>query len=116
MTTQITDEIGRGENNYFVDPAQAESGNHYVTFSVALDWLKMSIKVTREAWDDPTQFVFLVLGHHFVATRPPLLSAFPEGALISYTSHIDKVNNDGSVSPWVPTQQDLLAGDWKRVL
>jgi hypothetical protein len=84
-------------------------------FSGALGALKDGHKITRAGWDGKDQFLYLVPGSTFVVNRPPLLGIYPEGTEINYRSHIDIRTVDGSCVPWVASQTDLLADDWRIV-
>jgi len=84
-----------------------------LTFSQALEHLKNGIKMQRTGWNGKGMFVFLVQGSKFVVNRPPLLGIYPEGTLITYNSHLDIKNVDGSISTWSPSNGDVLAEDWQ---
>ncbi len=87
-----------------------------MTFSEALDALKAGDCVQRAGWNGKGMFVFLVPGSHFTVNRPPLLGIFPEGTPIDYHAHIDMRTADGKIVPWLASQTDLLAEDWRRVV
>lgn len=83
-----------------------------LTFSEALDLLKLGSRIARRGWNGKGAFLYLVDGSKFKVNRPPLLGIYPEGTMVEYQSHIDmKVAQGGSV-PWVASQTDLLAEDW----
>ena len=84
-------------------------------FGWALLQLKMGNKVCREGWNGKDMFIFLVPGSAFKVNRPPLLGIYKEGTEINYRSHIDMKTADGTIVPWVASQSDLLATDWKLV-
>jgi hypothetical protein len=83
-------------------------------FGQALAIVKNGGRVTRAAWADEV-FLYLVPGSTFRVNRPPLLGIYPEGTEIRYRPHIDIRARDGSCSPWQPSQDALLAGDWAQV-
>lgn len=85
------------------------------TFSWALDVLKNGHKVAREGWNGKGMFLFLVPGSKFLVSRYPLLGIYPEGAEITYQSHIDMRTAQGSIVPWMASQTDVLAEDWVLV-
>jgi hypothetical protein len=82
-----------------------------VDFGQALGVLKNGGSVTRPSWNGA--FIYLVPGSTFEVNRPPLLGIYKEGALISYLPRIDKHAADGTCSPWRPSTDALLAGDWE---
>lgn len=84
-------------------------------FSDALRHLKDGRKVARSGWNGKGMFLFLVSGSRFKVNRPPLLGIYPEGTEISYRPHIDMKTVDGEVVPWVASQTDLTAEDWRVV-
>jgi hypothetical protein len=83
------------------------------SFEQALRALKAGLEVTREGWNGKGMFLFLVPGSTFKVNRPPLMGIYPVGTDIQYRGHIDMVTADGSVVPWVASQSDLLAEDWR---
>lgn len=85
------------------------------SFGVALDLVKSGYLMQRKGWNGKGMFIFLVPGSTFKVNRAPLMGIFPEGTEIQYRSHIDIKAADGRVSPWVPSQSDLLADDWIKV-
>jgi hypothetical protein len=50
-----------------------------------------------------------------VAADRPLGKVAPElvGVELDYRPHIDMKTVDGQIVPWVASQSDLLAGDWR---
>lgn len=67
-------------------------------FGDALDALRQGERVTREGWNGPGQFLELqVPDGHSKMCRPYV-----------YISPVD-----GQLVPWVASQSDLLATDWR---
>ncbi len=89
--------------------------NVFCDFSQALLLLKANKRMTRSAWEDKCEFVFLVPASTFAVNRPPLLGIYPIGTEINYHGHIDQRTETGQIMPWSPSQQDLLAVDWHEV-
>ena len=81
-----------------------------VPFDSVLKFVKKGSKVRRNKWDK-NFFIFLIPGSVFKVNRAPLLGIYPEGTEITYHGHID-IKTEDYVSPWVPTQEDILAEDW----
>lgn len=91
------------------------NGGSKLTFSTALQYIKLGKKVAREGWNGRGMFVFLVPGSTFKVNRPPLLSIYPEGTEIKYHAHIDMMTADGRIVPWLASQTDVLAEDWEVI-
>ncbi len=83
-------------------------------FGQALAVVKDGGRVTRAAWGGGS-FLYLVPGSSFAVNRPPLLGIYEEGTVINYRPHIDIRAEDGSCSPWQPSQDALMAVDWEEV-
>lgn len=84
-----------------------------MNFGQALQCLQDGEKVHRDGWNGKNMFLFLVLGSKSNVNRAPLLGIYPSGTEISYRSHIDMKTVDGEIVPWVASQSDLLAEDWR---
>lgn len=84
-------------------------------FSAALGLLKQGHCVQREGWNGKNAFIYLVPGSSFFVNRPPLLGIYPEGTHITYHAHIDMRTQDGVCVPWLASQTDVLAEDWRVV-
>ena len=72
-------------------------------------------KVQRAGWNGKDMFLFLVPGSVFKVNRAPLLGIYPEGTEIDYHAHVDMKTAGGQIVPWLCSQTDLLAVDWKMV-
>lgn len=81
-------------------------------FGDALVNVKAGNRVAREGWNGKDMFIFLVPGSSFEVNRPPLLGIYVEGTVIDYHAHIDMKTVDGSVVPWLASQDDMLCEDW----
>lgn len=86
-----------------------------MNFGEALASLKNGERVAREGWNGKGMFLFLVPGSEFKVNRPPLLGIYPEGTEIKYHAHIDMKTADGQIVPWLASQTDVLADDWRVV-
>lgn len=87
----------------------------YTDFGWALEMLRSGKKVMREGWNGKGMFIFLVPGSIFKVNRAPLLGIYPEGTEINYCPHIDMKTADGKVVPWLASQTDILAEDYRIV-
>lgn len=89
-----------------------------MNFGEALIALKAGHRVTRTGWNGTGMWLILVPGSTItVSADRPLGTAAPElvGQEIAYQPHIDMKTAQGSVVPWLASQSDLLAEDWKVV-
>lgn len=86
-----------------------------MNFSDALVAIKAGKRVQREGWNGKDMFLFLVPGSKFTVNRAPLLGIYPEGTEVEYHAHIDMKTAQGYVVPWLASQSDLLAEDWRVV-
>ena len=84
-------------------------------FQEALNKLNSGIPVRRSSWAKGC-FAYLVPGSTFTVNRKPLLGLFPEGTVIEYRDHLDRMYEDGTFGVYTPTQEDLFALDWERHL
>jgi hypothetical protein len=87
-------------------------------FSRALDVLRAGLRVTRDGWNAHGMWLILIPGSTFtVETGRPIGIAAPGlvGQPMSYQPHIDMRTADGSVVPWIASQTDLLADDWRQI-
>jgi hypothetical protein len=86
-----------------------------MNFSEALEHVKSGVLVTRDGWASGplTPFIFMVAGSHFEVSRPPLLGIFQEGTPIDYHPHVDMRLRDGRIVPWLCSQVDIFALDWR---
>jgi hypothetical protein len=88
------------------------------TFGDALQHLRAGARVTRDGWNGRGVWLVLVPGSTItVAAGRPLGDAAPElvGEQVDYRPHIDMKTADGQIVPWVASQSDLLATDWRTV-
>jgi len=85
-------------------------------FGEALTALKQGKRVTRAGWNGPGQWIVLVGASAIrVEASRPLGKAAPElvGHEVRYGAHIDIKTVQGTVVPWIASQTDVLADDWK---
>jgi hypothetical protein len=85
-------------------------------FGQALTALKDGQRVTRDGWNGKGMWLVLVPGSTItVAADRPLGQVAPElvGSALEYRPHVDMKTADGQIVPWVASQTDLLAEDWR---
>jgi hypothetical protein len=88
-------------------------------FSDALIHLKSGARLTRDGWNSPKAWIFLVPGSTItVQEGRPLGHAAPDlvGQTVEYLPHIDMRTASGQIVPWLASQSDVLATDWRIVL
>lgn len=84
-------------------------------FGQVISGLKAGRRYAREGWNGKDMFIFLVAGSTFRVNREPLLSIMGESAEVEYHAHIDMKTAQGYVVPWLASQADMLAEDWREV-
>ena len=82
-------------------------------YEIALAGIKLGEKWARAGWNGKGMFIFLVPGSTYVVNRAPLNKIYPEGTEVNYHAHIDMRTADGMIVPWMCSQTDILAEDWK---
>lgn len=81
------------------------------TFEYALRLLKQGKKLTRDGWNGKGLYVMLqVPDEHSKMTRPYLYLVSPAGS----TNQFGGEDKEHRV-PWLASQTDLLANDWREV-
>ncbi|RLA81874.1 MAG: DUF2829 domain-containing protein [Epsilonproteobacteria bacterium] len=84
-------------------------------FGEAIRFMKQGKKVARKGWNGKNMFLFLVPGSNFKVNRAPLLGIYEEGTEINYQPHIDMKTADDTIVPWLASQSDILAEDFKII-
>lgn len=87
-----------------------------MTFDQVVVGLKEGKRYCREGWNGKGMFIFLVPGSQFRVNREPLSSIMGDGTVVNYRPHIDMVDAEGKVVPWLVSQSDLLADDWQELM
>lgn len=78
-----------------------------MNFGQAIEELKAGNKVAREGWNGKGMWLNLqVPDAHSKMTLPYIYIEYPSG---------HPAYPDGSRVPWLPSQTDMLAVDWKTV-
>lgn len=94
---------------------KAYNASDQLSFGDAIHYLKQGHSLARQGWNGKGVFLFLVPESTFKANRPPLSGIYPEGTEINYHAHIDMKTASGEVVPWLASQTDMLATDWRLV-
>lgn len=85
-----------------------------LTFGDALLAVRSGKRVWRKGWKE--QYIYYVPPGKYPANRNSnntMVEDFPGG--VPYTAYIAMKTYDGEVTPWVPTQEDMLAKDWSII-
>lgn len=90
------------------------------TFGTALQALKDGKKVMRKGWNGKGMFLYLVPANSYPAVtevgRQIARDLTPEGqesnGKVPYTAYVAIKTVQGNVSPWQPSNNDMLSEDW----
>ena len=82
-------------------------------FGWALLALKAGQRVQRAGWNGKGMFIYLVPAASYPAQRGAAKAWAGEDAMIPYKAYLAMSTADGEVVPWLASQTDLLAGDWR---
>jgi hypothetical protein len=85
-----------------------------MNFGEALHALKNGQKVEREGWNGKGMFIYHVDAGAYPATSPVAKAQWGE-ELVPYTAYLAIKSVNGTVSPWLASQTDVLADDWRIV-
>ncbi|KVO05572.1 hypothetical protein WJ69_23000 [Burkholderia ubonensis] len=86
-----------------------------MNFGDALELLKAGARVTRAGWNGAGQFVYLVPPASYPVQTGAAKAYFGDGAMVPYNAYFALKTVDETVSTWVPSVTDCLAGDWMLV-
>lgn len=81
-------------------------------FGAALEHLKEGHRVARDGWNGKGMFVYLVPPASYPVQTGAAKAHFGEGSLVPYNAYFAIKNVNETVSTWVPSVNDCLAGDW----
>lgn len=82
-----------------------------------IGYLKKGQKGFREGWNGRSQFIYYVPENSYPAERDKLetLKGVFDDDLVPYQDYIAIKTKDNKVVPWLASQTDLLAKDWKLI-
>ncbi len=80
-------------------------------FSEALQAIKDGQAIYREGWNGKGMFLYLVPANSYPAQTNIARDAF--GDMVPYGAYIALKTAQNNVVPWIASQTDLLANDWK---
>lgn len=96
-----------------------------MSFGDALISLRSGQMVARHGWNGKGMFIYLVPANSYPATTPAAKQAFAlksssvgpnNEIMVPYTEYIAIKSVNDTVTPWLPSQTDVLAEDWYIVL
>jgi len=84
-------------------------------FSKALCLLKEGYKVTRDEWNGKGVFIYYVPSNKYPASGNILgtMKGCFKDDLVPYCAYLAMKTVDNKIVPWVASQTDILAEDWK---
>lgn len=82
-------------------------------FGKAIECLKQGKKVAREGWNGKGMFLYYVPANKYPATTDIGKSISDDNGLVDYGAYIAMKTAQGNVVPWLASQTDVLAEDWK---
>jgi hypothetical protein len=88
-----------------------------MNFGHALEILNRGGAVARTGWNGLGMFLYLVPAPAtgYPAQTGVAKAFFGEEALVPYTAYVAIKSVNGTVTPWAPSQTDMLAQDWTMV-
>ncbi|WP_200844025.1 DUF2829 domain-containing protein [Pantoea sp. 18069] len=87
-------------------------GGSAMTFGQAIEAAKVGQRIARTGWNGKGMFVYLVPAASYPVQTGAAKAHFGEGAMVPYNPYLAIKNVDETVSTWVPSVNDCLAGDW----
>ncbi len=84
-----------------------------LSFGMAIEALRVGLRVARAGWNGKGQFVYLVPAASYPVQTSAAKSFFGEEALVPYNAYFALKGVEGVVSTWVPSITDCLALDWE---
>ncbi|MDP4158226.1 MAG: DUF2829 domain-containing protein [Bacillota bacterium] len=84
-----------------------------LTFGLAVEALRKGKKLERTGWNGKGMFVYYVPPACYDTQTEVAKKEFGHKAL--YNAYLAIKNLNGTVSTWVPSINDVLAGDWRIV-
>lgn len=83
------------------------------TFGEAIKEMKDGEKVCRSGWNGKGMFLYLVPANTYKTVTQVAKDEF--GDTVDYGAYIAMKTAQGDVVPWLASQTDMLADDWRIV-
>lgn len=84
-----------------------------LTFGLAIEAAKKGQKIARRGWNGKGMFVYFVPDGRYPARTDAAKSIAAEDGKVSYGAYLAIKTVQGNVIPWLASQADMLAEDWK---
>lgn len=87
-------------------------------FGTALAFLKEGDRVARKGWNGKGMYVVFQKGYPdgiAINKNTAEATGIPEGTVCMFRPYLMMRTVDGSFVPWVASQADILAEDWRKV-
>lgn len=87
-------------------------------FSDALRAAKNGSKITRDGWNGPGQWVVAQKGYPKgipLNANTAQATGLPEGTVAVFVPYLMIRTVDGAFAPWLASQGDLFAEDWREL-
>lgn len=81
-----------------------------MNFGQAIEFMKMGAMVCREGWNGKGMFLYYVPKGMYPSRTVVAKKMF--GEEVDYAPYIAMKTVQGNVTPWQPSQADVLAEDW----
>ena len=89
-----------------------------LNFGLALDALNDGKRLARDGWNGTGMFIVLQSGYPDgipINANTAKATGVPEGTVCRFRPYLMMLTAQGEFVPWVPSQSDLLACDWRIV-
>lgn len=84
-------------------------------FGEAIRMLKNGQRVQREGWNGKGMFLYYVRADSYPARTAVAKNHWGADALVPYQAYIAMKTVDDTVVPWLASQTDMLAEDWRTL-
>lgn len=86
-----------------------------LSFGLAIDMVKKGHKIQRAGWNGKRMFVYYVPDGRYPARTDPAKSIADPDGNVSYGAYLAIKTVSGEVIPWLASQADMLADDWRII-
>ncbi len=81
-------------------------------FGQALEALRDGYKVSRQGWNGKGMFLYYVPANEYIPVTAIGDSLVNDSGKVAYVAYIAMKTVKGAVTPWQPSQEDMLSDDW----
>lgn len=91
-----------------------EKDNFQSTFGEAVSNVKQGHLLARKGWNGKNMYIYFVPAASYPAQRNKNKEGYKEyeNEMVEYTAYIALKNAQDIVTPWAPSQDDMLKEDW----